>query len=687
MPLSNVFRLSFPNPFHSSSRKNRRAHARSGSTAGSPSSIVVVPVVEDKSNSNSGGNTVDFVTPPPSTLGRSDSPKSISLRDKGKDKDVGKSRRKGSQETSKSTHSSLSTCHLERLDPDTNPRPSSPSSDLISHLHISKAPLPLSFQEQQQQHVSALSSPTSTSFSPSPFSPHISMPTSPSAPSTPLITDSPARILSASPEPLTPTLPASPLNLATSGTLGSRSRFGSLFTINKTRHNSEERVLSDPEVHAKMGKDKVDTALLKKKRMSSGSLQIPISAFLSSTFRNKLQGAQKQPSQPEPLQPVQDQDLTQTQHQQSSQRKKRRGLLPKLPKLDTRPKIINSKSGSKNQKEAVKQVGTGYGGNGSSSTQQAPPENLTNAAPGPDLEWVVVPGSTATAKQGGGGGRSKSSTRLLSPFYLPRQIRTGAGSHSSQNLDPNVRLPPPMMGSTREKNDSPTGTTTSGSQARQQFVDFYPAFEFEWQADSQVFYDDRWDRASVRTVDTEIILLADDPNFPGYPERNDYWQQHCRIRERRWKHQIQKHQQQQMTDARSPKKWLNGVKANPVTGLVEDDSGSLLEEDDEDDEGRMTDQDGPLADRLRDVTDLLNSLPERTARRDRQSTAPASSHQNRFRQRRVRYTTYSAYIAAMQVKSKNRTDHKRSLDVAAMASPTAGIDTDKPMFVPSVSVP
>lgn len=679
MPLSNVFRLSFPNPFHSSSRKNRRAHARSGSTAGSPSSIVVVPVVEDKSNSNSGGNTVDFITPPPSTLGRSDSPKSISLRDKGKDKDVGKSRRKGSQEISKSTHSSLSTCHLERLDPDTNPRPSSPSSDLISHLHISKAPLPLSFQEQQQQHVSALSSPTSTSFSPSPFSPHISMPTSPSAPSTPLITDSPARILSASPEPLTPTLPTSPLNLATSGTLGSRSRFGSLFTINKTRHNSEERVLSDPEVHAKMGKDKVDTALLKKKRMSSGSLQIPISAFLSSTFRNKQQGAQKQPSQPEPLQPVQDQDLTQTQHQQSSQRKKRRGLLPKLPKLDTRPKIINSKSRSKNQKEAVKQVGTGYGGNGSSSTQQAPPENLTNAAPGLDLEWVVVPGSTATAKQGGGGGRRKSSTRLLSPFYLPRQIRTGAGSHSSQNLDPNVRLPPPMMGSTREKNDSPTGTTTSGSQARQQFVDFYPAFEFEWQADSQVFYDDRWDRASVRTVDTEIILLADDPNFPGYPERNDYWQQHCRIRERRWKHQIQKHQQQQMMDARSPKKWLNGVKANPVTGLVEDDSGSLLEEDDEDDEGRMTDQDGPLADRLRDVTDLLNSLPERTARRDRQSTAPASSHQNRFRQRRVRYTTYSAYIAAMQVKSKNRTDHKRSLDVAAMASPTAGIDTDKLM--------
>lgn len=426
-----------------------------------------------------------------------------------------------------------------------------------------------------------------------------------------------------------------------------------------------------------MGKDKVDPAPLKKKHMSTGSLQIPIGAFLSNTFRNKQQGPQQLPSQPESLQPVHEQDQTQIQtqqQQQSSQRKKRRGLLPKLPKLDTRPRIIMSKSGSKKQKEAAKQVGTGYGDNRSSSTQQAPPEISTqdpDAAPGPDLEWVVVPGSTATAKQGGGGGRRKSSTRLLSPFYLPRQIRTGAGSHSSQNLDPNIRLPPPM-------NDSPTATTASGSQARQQFVDFYPAFEFEWHADSQVFYDDRWDRASVRTVDTEIILLADDPNFPGYPERNDYWQQHCRIRERRWKHQIQKHQQQQMMDARSPKKWLNGVKADPVTGLVEDDSGSLLEEDNEDDEGRITDQDGPLADRLRGVTDLLNSLPERTARHDRQSTAPPGSHQNRFRQRRVRYTTYSAYIAAMQVKSKNRTDHKRSLDVA-MASPTAGIDTDKLM--------
>ncbi|KAF9541323.1 hypothetical protein EC957_003226 [Mortierella hygrophila] len=646
MPLSNVFRHSFPNPFHNLSRKNRHALARSGSTAGSPSSIVVVPVVEDKSNSNSGSNTVDFITPLPSTLGRSDSRKSISLKDKGKGEDISKLRRKGNQSTPKSAHSSLSACHLERLDPDAIPRPSSPSSDLISHLHISKAPLSLSLQEQQQ-HMSALSSPTSTSFSPSPFSPHISMPTSPSAPSTPLVTNSPARILSASPEPLTPTLPTIPTNLATSGTLGSRSRFGSLFTTSKTRHNSEERVLSDPEVHAKMGKDKINSEPLKKKRMSTGSLQIPIGAFLSSTFRNKQQGAQQQPSQPESLQPVQEQ--TQTQQQQPLQRKKRRGLLPKLPKLDTRPKIIASKSGSKKQKEAAKQVGTGYGDNGSSS-QQAPLEISTqdpNAALGPDLGWVVVPGSTETAKQGGGGGRRKSSTRLLSPFYLPRQIRTGAGSHPSQNLDPNVRLPPPMMGSTGGKNDSLTTTTASGSQARQQFVDFYPAFEFEWHADSQVFYDDRWDRASVRTVDTEIMLLADDPNFPDYPDRNDYWQQHCRIRERRWKHQIQKHQQQQMTDARS--------------GLVEGDPGSLLDEDDEDDEGRITDQ--------------LNSLPEGTARRGRQSTAPSSSH----RQNRVRYTTYSAYIAAMQVKSKNRTDHKRSLDVAAMASPTAGTDTDRLM--------
>ncbi|KAG9066377.1 hypothetical protein KI688_001602 [Linnemannia hyalina] len=640
MPLSNVFRRSFPNPFHNSSRKNRHAHARSGSTAGSPSSIVVVPVVEDKSNSNSGGNTVDFITPLPSTLGRCDSRKSISLKGKGKGEDISKLRRKGSQATHKSAHSSLSSCHLERLDPDAIPRPSSPSSDLISHLHISKAPLSLSLQEQQQQHMSALSSPTSTSFSPSPFSPHISMPTSPSAPSTPLVTNSPARILSASPEPLTPTLPTSPTNLATSGTLSSRSRFGSLFATSKTRHNSGERVLS--------GKDKINSAPLKKKRMTAGSLQIPIGAFLSSTFRNKQQGAQQQPSQPESLQPVQEQ--TQAQQQQLLQRKKRRGLLPKLPKLDTRPKIIVSKSESKKQKEAAKQVGTGYGDNGSSSTQQAPPEISTqdsNAALGPDLEWVVVPGSTETAKQGGGGGRRKSSSRLLSPFYLSRQIRTGAGSHSSQNLDPNVRLPPPMMGSTGEKNDSLAATKSSGSQARQQFLDFYPAFEFEWHADSQVFYDDRWDRASVRTVDTEIMLLADDPNFPDYPDRNDYWQQHCRIRERRWKHQIQKHQQQQMTDARS--------------GLVEGDSGSLLDEDDEDDEGRITDQ--------------LNSLPEGTARRDRQSTPPSSSH----RQSRVRYTTYSAYIAAMQVKSKNRTDHKRSLDVAAMASPTAGIDTDKLM--------
>ncbi|KAF9147408.1 hypothetical protein BG015_010969 [Linnemannia schmuckeri] len=678
MPLSNVFRHSFPNPFPNSSRKNRHAHARSGSTAGSPSSIVVVPVMEGKS----GGNTVDFVTPLPPALGRSDSRKSINLKDKDKDKDTGKPRRKGSQATPKSAHSSLSDRRLERLDPDTIPRPSSPCSDLIPQLHISKALLPPSLQEQQQQHMSALSSPTSTSFSSSPLSPHIRMPTSPSAPSTPLVTNhSGSRLLFVSPEPLTPIVPTSPTSPLTSGTIGSRSRFGSLFSTNKTRQDSEERILSDPEVHTRVGKDKVDQALLKKKRLSTGSLQIPIGAFLSNTFRNKQQGTQQQQSQPEPLRPAQEQEQDQSQQQQQSpQRKKRRDLLLKLPKLDTRPRIIVSGSGSKKQKEAAKQVATGYIG-----STQVPPENSIqdpDDAPGPDSDWVVVvPGPTETASSENGGGRHKSSTlkkappRLLSPFYLSRQMRTGASSHSSRNLDPNIRLPPPM-GSTGEKNDFPTAT---GSQAGQQFADFYPAFKFEWHPDSQVFYDDRWDRASVRTVDTEIILLADDPNFPGYPERNDYWQQHCRIRERRWKHQIQKHQQQQMTEARSPKKWLNGGKADPATGLVEDDSGSLLEEDGEDDEGRTTDQDSPLADRLRGVTDLLNSLPERTTQHGRQSTAPQSSHQYRFRQRRVRYTTYSAYIAAMQVKSKNRTDHKRSLDVAAMVSPTAGSDTDKLM--------
>lgn len=511
------------------------------------------------------------------------------------------------------------------------------------------------------------------------------MPSSPSAPSTPFETNS-SRLLSASPEPLTPVVPTSP---ATSGTIRSpRSRFGSLFTISKARQDSGERILSDQEVNVvTMGKDKVDPALLKKKRLSTGSLHIPIGAFLSSTFRNKQQGAQQKQAQPEQLQAVQGQDHQQDQTQQQQQppqRKKRRGLLPKLPKLDTRPRIITSRSGSKKQKQAV----AGYGD--SSSIQVVPPANVThdpaNAdAPEPESDWVVVPGSTATARSGGGSSHNKSSTRkapsrLLSPFYLPRQIRTGPGSHSAQNLDPNVRLPPPMASSAGERNDT---STSNGSQAGQQFVDVYPAFQFEWHPDSQVFYDDRWDRASVRTVDTEIILLADDPNFPGYPERNDYWQQHCRIRERRWKHQIQKHKQQQMTETRSPKKWMNGAKADPVTGLVEDDSGSLLEEedyDDDDEEGRITDQEGPLSDRLRDVTDLLNSLPERTAHRNRQTTAPQNSQQNRFRQqRRVRYTTYSAYVAAMQVKSKNRTDHKRSLDVAAMASPAAGSDTDKLM--------
>ncbi|KAG0377419.1 hypothetical protein BGX24_006137 [Mortierella sp. AD032] len=668
MPLSNVFRHTFPNPFHRQSRKSRHAHAHSGNTTGSSTSIVVVPVVE---SNNKVKNTVNFSKPLPSIPGRSDSRKSVSLKDKGKDKDDGKPRQKGSQATSKSAHSSLSACHLERLDADTIPRASSPS-DVISKLQISKAP------PSPDQHMSALPSPTSTSFSPSPLSPHIRMPSSPSPPSTPSAANS-ARHFSSSPEPLSP-IPTGPLSPSRSGTIGSR--FGSLFSNKTSRRDIEERILSEQEPNATLGKENVGpAAMLKKKRLSTGSIHIPIGAFLTNTFRSKLQQGsqlQQQQSTQQQVQSVQEQEHDQT--QQPPQRKKRRGLLPKLPKLDTRPRIAVSRSGSKKQKEAKLTAATGHG-----DYTQTPPEKLTQdpaaaAAPGPRSD--AVPGISATATRRPGVSRSsslKASPKLLSPFYLPPQIRTGAGSHLTQHLDPNVRLPPPMMTTTREKNDCPTSTTTSiGSQAGQQLLDvsFNPVSE--WQHDSQVFYDDRWDRASVRTVDTEIIRLSDDPSFPGYPERNDYWQQHCRIRERRWKHQIHKHQQQQLADARSPKKWLNGAKADPVTGLTEDDTNSLLEEDEDDDESRSTDHDGPLADRLRDVTDLLNSLPEKMARRSRQSTAPQSSQQSRFRQRRDRYTTYSAYIAAMQVKSKSRTDHKRSLDIAAMASPN-GSDTNKLM--------
>ncbi|KAG0215043.1 hypothetical protein BGX33_001539 [Mortierella sp. NVP41] len=650
MPLSNVFRHSFPNPFHNSSRKNRHAHARSGSTNGSSTSIVVVPVVEGNNN-NTSNNTIDINKPLPSIFGRSDSRKMFGLRkrDKSKSKDKDdddKKKRQGSQATSKSNHSSLSARHLERLDPDATtplPRPSSPS-DLISHLQISKAlPPPPPPPSLQEQHMSDISSPASTSFSPSPLSPQIRMPATPSAPSTPTSsapTPHSARLLSASPEPLTPTpgnSPGSPMATSSPGKI--RSRFGSLFFNKSRQHSFDERVLSEQEEIDAREKENADlVAVLKKKRMSTGSLQIPIGAFLSNTFRTKQQQQQQ-------LQQVQDQDQSQQQQQQP---KKRRGLLPKLPKLDTRPRIVISKSAAKKQKEA-KRSATGNG-----DETHVPPGNSTATAghehaPSPGLD--VVPGSLT--KSGGGGSKSSSSLlgspALLSPFYLPPQIRTG------------------------ERNDDPMATTATakGSQAGQQLLDVSFNPTFDWHQDTQVFYDDRWDRASVRTVDTEIIRLSDNPNFPGYPERNDYWQQHCRIRERRWKHQIQKHQQQQLTESRSPRWMSGGGKADPVTGLLDEDSGSLLEEEDE------YDEDGePLSARLRGVTDLLHSLPER---RTRQSTAPQSSEQNRFRQRRVRYTTYSAYIAAMQVKSKNRTDHKRSLDVAAIAAPHDGSDSDKLM--------
>ncbi|KAF9288926.1 hypothetical protein BGZ68_010335 [Mortierella alpina] len=393
----------------------------------------------------------------------------------------------------------------------------------------------------------------------------IDMPSTPSAPCTPS-TPHVDRYLSSSPEPVSPTLPSAPTPNA-SQSASSGSRFAAMFSKG---HRSSEESVRQQENGTEQDQMPMQQES-KKKRLSAGSIQAPISNFLTNTFRSSKQSpsAQQQPQQVvEEVQPGQ------------VQRKKRRSLLPKLPKLDTRPKIIISspmRKGGRSDKKQKEARAQGPGSGTGSST----PGLLSSSSP-----------VSGTGRGLGGAGHSFALS-LLSPFYLPAQLR-----HAVFNKD-------------------------SAKSAQQAPPLFDSASLWDWRQHSRVYYDDRWDRASVLSADSDMARLSEDPNFPGYPERNEFWQKHCRIRERRLKKQQLQRQ-------------LSGMA--PTAGVDQDDSDDD-ESDDDDDKIMGPARMGPGGSRLRHTN---------------------SRNQNRHGKHRVRYTTYSAYMAAMQQKAKNRAERKNS---------------------------
>ncbi|KAG0267161.1 hypothetical protein BG011_008453 [Mortierella polycephala] len=497
------------------------------------------------------------------------------------EKDTKGKQRKRDHISPKSNRSSFSACDLEQLQP-SNAR-SSLSIDTVSQLQISKA----LFQD-------TLSSPSSACFSPSPLSPDICMPISPSPPSTPMSPDA-AKFLPSSLEPI-----ASP----TRGIRGSR--FESFFT--KGRRESGELKL--PQQENGIEQDQIPIQQPKKKRLSAGSLQTPIGAFLSNPFRNKSASltAKTQFAEGEQLQRSSSSTLLSLQ-EPPQQKKKRKSLLPKLPKLDTRPRIVLStpilKGGilSKKSKE-VKSV------NANSQEQQQ--------RDGGERTPVLVPSATSLVTSGSG---------LLTTSHLPTSATPG---------------PHPVQ---QQQQHAPQDDSRTSHGTKQEPEPFW-----EWRENSRVYHDDRWDRASILTVDSEMNRLDDDPNFPGYPERNAYWQTYCRIRDRRWKkHMNQQHQG--LVRRATTKKWQNRIKDE---GLDET-------------HGQDVDADRQLANKLKNMTMALHSNPDQMGSSRGQACRHGANSQNRSLQNRVRYTNYNAYMAAMQLKAKNR---RPSIDLVEPCSRT-----------------
>ncbi|KAF9201684.1 hypothetical protein BGZ49_008099 [Haplosporangium sp. Z 27] len=720
MPLSNVFRRSITSPFQNQSqRKNTNTHGHTHFRSGNTDTITSYTT---NTNTNTNTNNKEKQKQP--------------MKDNNS-KRKSKSKKNSELETSIYSLSSSSlpspTSHSTSITATTTIPSSLTMLEMVSHLEISKShPAQIleksslgeneNGKQQQQQYQQEILEDISreSSCSPTPPSPGISMPSTPISPSTsepPFFTLHPNnRSITSSPEPFTPettkstadtTTTTTSNNMAMTGRTGTiGSKFGSMFSKSSQQQQQQQRrrqrqdtkdlsnitvPTSSQQLESECGSTILDVEGQTpqegmKKRLSSGTLHIPIGTFLSNTFRSRRLSLQHDSVS---AQNVQQQQERQEQ-QPKSLRKKRKGLLPKLPKLDTRPKFIVSSPSlpavsTKKEGEGVgvgtksmKNKGSLFRNNKKKEIDTT--STITNSISTPGFSSISLPHPASPPTPQRSSSASKSS--LLSPFYLPATLRNFS---KNRNLNPNIRLPPPHSqdssstsvpvtgtnnGHVKAKNNSQvtqlsskelelssTGTSTPDDEVitvvtvvtaavtadttADTAADAAAAAKsWDWERNSQLYHDTRWDDdgVSVATVDSEAIRISSDPNFPGYPERNAYWQKHCRIRERRHRKHQQLHEQQRPADL---------LFGHSVLDSDRDDSeGGQQKRQREQEEEEEFD---PVKS-LRDARNRLRDPAERTI------TTP---NDKRFRPKRERYTTYTAYMAAMQQKAK---DHEKSLD-------------------------
>lgn len=639
MPLSNVFRNTFQNPFHGSRKGGRHGRAESlGSLTSSNSSlpgtpgILVVSLVDHKRQLHP--SSMPSPSPMVNSKAKNDKKIRVSILnsnkenkdttvselavDKGKQRKDSKDSRKS--KASKSSSSTLTACQLEQLEPT--------SMDLnMSHLQAKLAPstedtlaqLKIGRRHSSYHHhqdlnsPSTLSTPTSDSFSPSP--------TSMGAPSTPLTPLSPG-FFSSSP------LSAEPLSMFEEG------------------YEHEEQISELPDLGGPPRQEP------KRKRLSTGSMQL--GQFFANTFKPKHRRSTSTSNHTATMHPdlstvkrtllvpnPNEMDTPPAETTASSKppkQRKRRSFFTKSPKLETRrnPKIVIS--APIKGKTIAPKIKDGRDPQESCDEQKSAEESGAGSPP-----FVFTPA-------------------LLSPFYLPSLSHSRTCTQDVANSDRLLALP--NGGATDdslEYDEKAAPPNLRGSQ-----------WDMDWRHNSRVYHDDRWDRASVLSVDSEIIRLAEDPDFPGYPERNAYWEQHCQIRERRWKQQLQQYAQ----DKDGPTgRWMKNKAKTGATESISEDSTSMLEE--EEDEGA---EDGTQRNkRFHHVTMLLHSAanPAEAAR--------AAAQQAQDRPRRTRYSSYSAYVAAIQLKSRNRTDRMRySVDAIATSPPRDDLPRISPKLIEDV---
>ncbi|KAF9337063.1 hypothetical protein BG006_006388 [Podila minutissima] len=541
--------------------------------------------------------------------------------DKGKQRKDSKDSKKS--KASKSSSSTLTACQLEQLEPT--------SMDLnLSHLQAKLAPstedtlaqLKIGRRHSSYHHhqdlnsLSTLSTPTSD-FSPSP--------TSMGAPSMPLTPLSPGFFSSSS-------LSAEPLSMFEEG------------------NEHEEEISELPDLDGPPRQEP------KRKRLSTGSMQL--GQFFANTFKPKHRRSTSTSNHSATMHPdlstvkrtllvpnLNDMDTPPAETTASSKppkQRKRRSFFAKSPKLETRqtPKIVIS-APIKGKTIAPKIIKDGRDPQKSCDEQKSAEESGAGSPP-----FVFTPA-------------------LLSPFYLPSLSHSRTCTQDVENSDRLLALP--NGGATDdnlEYDEKAAPPNLRGSQ-----------WDMDWRHNSRVYHDDRWDRASVLSVDSEMIRLAEDPDFPGYPERNAYWEQHCQIRERRWKQQLQQYAQ----DKDGPTgRWMKNKAKAGATKSISEGSTSMPEE--EEDEGA---EDGTQRNkRFHHVNMLLHTAanPAEAAR-----AAAQQAQQAQDRPRRTRYSSYSAYVAAIQLKSRNRTDRMRySVDAIATSPPRDDLPRISPKLIEDV---